>query len=297
MQDGNGLISLVQYHKFNTFGLQEPGIRLLFYPSKTPIINLAMRKLLFLILLSLFTVLHQKAQYSTLNAHSHNDYEQEAPFFSACNAHFGSIEADIWFVNDELFVAHNSDQITPEGTLDALYIQPIVMKFKENGGKAWKDQEGTFQLLIDLKTPYKPTLNLLSEKLKKYPEVFDPEMNKNAVRVVISGNRPAPSEFADYPDFILFDGNLDFRYDDQQLKRIALFSNNLSEFTSWNGEGSIPENEVQRLKQVIDSVHGLNRKIRFWNAPDTPNAWETLMNLKVDYINTDHIQQLEKFLK
>jgi len=256
-----------------------------------------MRKLLFLIFLSLFTVLRIQAQYSTLNAHSHNDYEQKVPFFWAYDAHFGSIEADIWEVNGELFVAHNKDQITPERTLDTLYLQPIATKLKENGGKAWKDQEGTFQLLIDLKTPYKTTLNLLSEKLKKSPEVFDPEVNKNAVRVVITGNRPTPSEFTNYPDFILFDGNLDFRYDDQQLKRIALFSNDLARFTRWKGEASISEKEEQRLKQVIDSVHGLNCKIRFWNAPDTPNAWKTLMNLKVDYINTDHIGQLEGFLK
>lgn len=256
-----------------------------------------MRKLLFLTLLSLFTVLRIQAQYSTLNAHSHNDYEQQVPFFWAYEAHFGSIEADIWEVDGELFVAHNKEQITPERTLDALYLQPIVTKFKKNEGKAWKDQEGTFQLLIDLKTPYKTTLNLLSEKLKKYPEVFNPEVNKNAVRVVITGNRPTPSEFTDYPDFILFDGNLNLRYDDQQRKRVALFSNDLARFTKWKGEDSIPEKEEQRLKQIIDSVHGLNCKIRFWNAPDTPNAWETLMNLKVDYINTDHIEQLEGFLK
>jgi len=82
-----------------------------------------------------------------------------------------------------------------------------------------------------------------------------------------------------------------------QLKRIALYSENLRVFTSWNGKEPIVLKEETRLKQIIDSVHGLNNKIRFWNAPDEEYAWKTLMNLKVDYINTDHIQELSAYLK
>jgi alkaline phosphatase len=255
-----------------------------------------MKKLFFPFLVLFCTYFAVQAQYSTLQAHSHNDYEQKLPFFEAYNAHFGSIEADIWEVNGELFVAHDKNRITPEKTLDALYIQPIVMKFKANGGKAWNDHPGTFQLLIDLKSPYETTLHLLAEKLKKYPDVFDPAVNKNAVKVVISGNRPNPEQFVNYPEFIFFDGLLTLKYDGQQIKRIALFSDNLANHTLWKGVGPVPENELLKLKQVIGSVHNQNLKIRFWNAPDTPQAWQTFQNLKVDFINTDHIQQLKEFL-
>jgi len=55
--------------------------------------------------------------------------------------------------------------------------------------------------------------------------------------------------------------------------------------------------EEKRLTQIIDSVHSLGKKIRFWNAPDASPAWKTLMNLKVDYINTDHLQELSAYLK
>jgi alkaline phosphatase len=237
------------------------------------------------------------AQYSTLNAHSHNDYAQQTPFFMAYNAHFGSIEADVWAVDGELFVAHNRAEITRERTLDVLYLQPVLELFRQNGGKPWRDNPTSFQLLIDLKTAVEPTLSLLVEKLKKYPAVFDPKKNKYAVRVVISGNRPDPAGFGKYPRFIFFDGILNQKYTTKELKRVPLFSENLKVFTAWNGTGDIPAREQERLMQVIDSVHALNRKIRFWNAPDSPPAWKTLMNLKVDYLNTDHIAELEEFLK
>lgn len=256
-----------------------------------------MKKLNVLFLLIFCCTLSVLGQYTTLNAHSHNDYEQKTPFLLAYNAHFGSIEADIWAVNGDLFVAHERAKITPEKTMESLYILPIVNFYRANNGKAWKDSKANFQLLIDLKTGVEPTLSLLVEKLKKYPEVFDPAVNINAVRVTITGNRPKPEEFNKYPAFIFFDGNIDKKYDKDQLKRVALYSENLGNFTKWKGAEAIPEKEEARLKQIIDSVHGIGKTIRFWNAPDMPAAWKKLINLKADYLNTDHIPELSTWLK
>lgn len=242
------------------------------------------------------TLISVKAQYSTLNAHSHNDYANDVPFWLAYNNHFGSIETDIWAIENELFVAHSKSEIKPDITLDSLYIRPIVRTIRQNGGKAWIDNSSTFQLLIDLKTYSEPTLSFLVEKLKKYPDVFDPHINENAIRIVITGNRPQPSEFNKYPEFIYFDGILNQKYDEQQLKRVALYSENLKKITSWNGEGEIIEKEKIRLQNVIDSVHALNKKVRFWNAPDDINAWKTFINMGIDYINTDHIIKLSEYL-
>jgi alkaline phosphatase len=253
-----------------------------------------MRKIPITILLLMTAFLSVKAQYTTLNAHSHNDYVNKVPFRLAYDNHFGSIETDIWAVDNELFVAHSKSEIKAGLTLDSLYIRPIVRIVRQNKGKAWIDNSSTFQLLIDLKTAVEPTLSLLVHKLRNYPDIFDQSLNKNAIRVVITGNRPVPSEFDRYPDLIYFDGILGQDYTDQQLERIALYSENIKKFTPWNGEGTIPEKEKIRLQ--YDSVHALNKKIRFWNAPDDINAWETFINLKVDYINTDHIVKLAEFL-
>ena len=250
--------------------------------------------LTFLILINFY--FQAKTQYSTFNAHSHNDYANNPPFRLACNNHFGSIEADIWAVKSELFVAHYEREIKPERTLDSLYIQPIVRMFRENNGKAWKEITGTFQLLIDLKTPVEPTLSLLSEKLKLYPDVFDPEINENSVRIVITGNRPDPSEFGNYPEFIFFDGLLNIKYNSDQLARVPMFSENFKNISSWNGTGEITGKEKSRLENTIDSVHSLNKKIRFWNSPDNPHAWNTFLRMGIDYINTDKIIKLAEYL-
>ena len=95
---------------------------------------------------------------------------------------------------------------------------------------------------------------------------------------------------------VIFRGILDQKYSGQQLKRIALFSENLNKIIPWDGEGSIIEKEKIRLQYVIDSVHALNKKIRFWNAPDDINSWKTFINMGIDYINTDQIIKLSEFL-
>ena len=256
-----------------------------------------MKNLLSSLVLLMSVLISAKAQYTTLNAHSHNDYEQKTPFMLAYNANFGSIEADIWAVKGELFVAHDSSGITSEKTLDALYLQPIVKLFRKNGGKAWGDHSGSFQLMIDLKTKVDPTLPLLVKLLKKYPDVFNSDVNKNAIAIVITGNRPAPSDFEKYPLWVYFDGNVTLKYDARQLKRVGLFSENLANFVKWKGKAAMEEKEEKKLRQIIDSVHGLGKRIRFWNAPDFPFAWKNLMNLKVDFINTDHILELSTYLE
>lgn len=235
------------------------------------------------------------AQYTTLNAHSHNDYLQKQPFYLAYEHHFGSVEADIWTVDGDLLVAHDQKNISKEKTLDSLYLLPIVRLFKQNGGKAWKDQIGTFFLLIDVKDEFSVSLKLLADKLSKYPEVFNPALNPNAVKVVITGNRPQPENFKDFPSYLFFDGKLNLHYSPGQLERIALFSENLGLLCSWLAKTPMSEPDRLAVKKIIENIHQHHKPIRFWNAPDDPQAWQTLMDLQVDYINTDHIDELSGF--
>ena len=58
--------------------------------------------------------------------HCHNDYRLHSPFTTAYEAGMGSIEADVYCVKGELYVAHSPFQIKGKRTLDRLYLEPIV---------------------------------------------------------------------------------------------------------------------------------------------------------------------------
>ena len=107
---------------------------------------------------------------------------------------------------------------------------------------------------------------------------------------------PSPEQFNLFDEIFCFDGRPHVNYTDEQLKRVPMFSTSLKQFTNWNGLGRIPENEYTRVKAFVDSVHYINRKVRFWGNPDTKTGWQSFIKLGVDYINTDSPAALAAFL-
>lgn len=250
------------------------------------------RHIFFLLLLIASKSPAQSIIYSTANAHSHNDYEQPHPFYAAWNQSFGSIEADIFLEKGELLVAHNREELTRHRSLDSLYLQPLQRCLLNNHGYVYTDSNRRLQLMIDIKTDAIATLNRLVEKLQGYPVL----LNSPSLKIVISGSRPAPSAFSSWPPWILFDGDLQKDYTEEELQKIEMISDNFHRYSSWQGEGELPGKDRKLILDLIGKVHKLHKKIRFWNAPDSPTAWKTFMELEVDYINTDHIEQLAAFL-
>ncbi|HLX67930.1 MAG TPA: hypothetical protein VKR41_13065 [Puia sp.] len=184
-------------------------------------------------------------RYTLTNAHSHNDYEQPTPFWTAYNAQFGSI-----------------------------------------------DSNRRLQMLIDVKADSTAVLDSLIALLGKYPNLTQTP----SLTWVISGNRPDPSMYASYPQYIAFDGILLHEYSSAALSRIVMMSDDLQTYTHWEGTGGISAADRRRILAAIAWAHALHQPVRFWDAPDFPHAWQQLMQLRVDFINTDHIEELAEYL-
>jgi len=240
-----------------------------------------------------FVVLNTFAQplvYTTANAHSHNDYEQANPFVLAHQEQFGSIEADIHLVNGELLVGHDAKNLKSTNTLTSLYLNPLKEQIQKNGGSPYTDPLRPLQLLIDQKTEATTTLNALVRLLNQYPSII----NNRLIRIVISGNRP--ENFASYPAFIWFDGILGTTYSSANLAKIALLSIDFTSLVKKVFPLAITTEENEKLVTLITAAHQQKKPVRFWATPDYAKAWETLIALQVDYINTDHISALADFL-
>lgn len=234
----------------------------------------------------------QPTTYTTANAHSHNDYEKPFPFYAAYEEGLGSMEADLHLINDTLWVAHDSARTGIDPTFEVLYLQPLDKEVARNNGFPYIDHTQKLQLLIDLKTAAIPTLDKVVAALRKYPSLT----NNPAIRFVISGNRPDPATWQQYPSFIWFDGNMDQAYPAAALEKIALMSAGFTKYSTWNGKGRLVAQEQDTLQKLIAGAHALGKPVRFWATPDNTNAWYHLMKLNVDYLNTDRIAELAAFL-
>ncbi|MBS1934078.1 MAG: phosphatidylinositol-specific phospholipase C/glycerophosphodiester phosphodiesterase family protein [Bacteroidetes bacterium] len=253
------------------------------------------KKITVLFYAAVITCLAASAQpetYSVANAHSHNDYENTVPFYTAYNAQFGSIEADIFLQNGELIVAHDSIELKKHRTLDKYYLTPLFYAVQKNNGHAYPDTTKQLQMLIDIKSDSINTLNKLIDILKQIPLLS----NNKSIKWVITGNRPAPSLFITYPSFISFDGELYKNYSMQALTRIVMLSDDFRNYSQWNGNNIIALKDRSVLETAISKAHQLHKPVRFWDAPDNKNTWKQFMQLKVDFINTDRINELAGFL-
>ena len=239
--------------------------------------------LLILFLTSFIVVSAQEKIYTTKNAHSHNDYEQQQPFHLAYQENFGSIEADIHLVNGSLYVAHDKVNIKEDRTLALLYLDPI---------KAQINAIGTLQLLIDIKTDALSTLAALISVLQNYPEIIQ----SSKIKIVISGNRPEPEQWNTYPDFILFDGRLDQNYTEQQLKKVGLISDSYFSFIGRKKPWPLEQSDKDKIVAAANKVHQLGKPFRIWAHPDFPEAWAEIMSMGIDYINTDKVENLSDFM-
>ncbi|UGU16471.1 alkaline phosphatase [Sinomicrobium kalidii] len=224
--------------------------------------------------------------YDSFSIHSHNDYEQKSPFWNAYANGLTSIEVDIFLKNNTLYVTHTESEIVEHSTIQSLYLEPLLREAKS--GKITDD----IQLLIDLKSEAKSTLKEIVKVLKKYPELT----SNPKISFVISGNRPAPENYSDYPGYILFDWQDVDNHPAANWDKVALVSVNFADYSVWNGLGRLTAEDKESVVSVIEKAHAGGKPFRFWGAPDTKSAWKAFAELGVDYINTDQPAASSEYL-
>lgn len=240
------------------------------------------------IILLVFAQMLQAQNSKSYKIHSHNDYEQKTPFWSAFDNGLHSIEVDVFLKNNTLYACHEESKILTDRTIENLYLQPLqqVISLKMT------DTIAT-QVLIDIKSETVATLNKLVELLQKYPSLIQ---NKK-LSFVISGNQPEVSKYTNYPNYIQFDyQSLENKLSQEQWNKVALISMNFAQYSSWNGKGRLTEGDYEKVKSVIDQAHRLGKPFRFWGCPDAKTAWKTFADLGVDFINTDLPYESSRYL-
>ncbi len=232
-------------------------------------------------------------------AHAHNDYLHRRPLLDALDQGFGSAEADVFLVDGKLLVAHTRLELSPQRTLESLYLDPLRERIRANDGSVHGDGS-PFTLLIDLKSDGESTFKVLNQMLAEYSEVFsrieNGKLHPGPVRAIVSGNRPIETILSTSPCFVGIDGRLSDIDSDLSVEQMPLISDNWRQHFKWQGQGQIPQDEAEKLDRLVKQIHDEGRQLRFWATRDDPAMWKTLRNAKVDMINTDNLEGLSRFL-
>jgi hypothetical protein len=161
--------------------------------------------------------------------HSHNDYWRRVPLYDALRWGCTGVEADVWLFDEELYVGHNTNSLTQNGTFTSMYVDPLVKMLDHKNelgdfattssvknGVFDTEPAQTLVLLVDFKNDGHDIFPVVSQQLnalreKGYLTYFNGNTTiEGAITVVATGNAPfdlitANSTYRD----IFFDAPLD----------------------------------------------------------------------------------------
>jgi hypothetical protein len=232
-------------------------------------------------------------------AHAHNDYEHKRPLLDALEQGFCSVEADVYLIGEDLLVAHAPRELRPERTLEKLYLAPLRERVRANGGRVYKEGP-TFHLMIDVKSEAKATFAAVHKLLARYGDILsvirDGKYQAGAVTVVLSGNRDQGAIARQEVRFVGMDGRPSDLDSEVPAHQIPWISASWGSVFRWKGDGPMSMAERDKLKEFVHKAHRHGRKVRFWATPENPEVWKELLAADVDFINTDRLIELRRFL-
>ncbi|KAH6652177.1 hypothetical protein BKA67DRAFT_660939 [Truncatella angustata] len=261
--------------------------------------------------------------------HSHNDYWRTVPLFSALHAGCIGVEADVHLFDndDKLYVGHNDASLTPNRTLQSLYINPLMDLLNQTNpstqffnGTGTKhgifdaDPSQSLTLLIDVKTDGAKTWPHVVAQLQPLREKGWLSYVENGVRhngpitVVGTGNTPfeliiANSTYRDY----FFDAPLQTMYEDPDKDVDSTtvdmkYNSTNSHYASVSLGKSIgstflgvSDEQLKTIKGQLKGAHRRGLTARYWDTPGWPiglrdGIWHTLVFAGADMLNVDDLR-------
>ncbi len=253
-----------------------------------------------LILLSIFSTTARSQVVPLQNAFAHNDYWHKRPLFDALQNGYTYIEADIFFVNGEMVVAHLFPFFQGDRTLENLYLKPLSQLVKKQGS-VFAGYDTPITLMIDIKTGPESTYEALKPLLEKYRSILsgyeNGKVHNRMVTIVLSGNKPYKMIKKERNRLAFIDEDLrDVGKDKCCAEVYPMASCKYSSLLSWEGEGEMPLKQRSRLQRYVRKAHNMGKKVRLWASPERKEVWNELLRCGVDLINTDNLVALKEYL-
>jgi hypothetical protein len=234
--------------------------------------------------------------------HAHNDEQHEHPLVGALRAGSSSVEVDTHLVDGKLLVGHDFWQAqADQRSLEATYLKPLQERIKKYGKVYTNSDAPPFTLEVEFKDEPKASYKALQPLLKKYENLFtryqDGQVIPGPINLVLTGKIP-PEALTQNPRLLAIDGsawqllNHPEQVDRYQTPRV---NGKWSDFFGWDGHGQMSAKDMATLRKIVKHSDDRDVQLRFWDAPDTPEAWKLLSDAGVQLISSDHLDEFAKW--
>lgn len=231
-------------------------------------------------------------------AYSHRDCELKPPLARSLEQGFAHVEVDVFCMAGRIIVAHELRQLRAQNTLRKLYLAPLRAHASRHDGRIFTDDTQLW-LFIDMKTAAQAGFRALLRVIENHADLVTsapPGSNDGKpVRIVLSGNRPAPAEVAALPRrWLTLDGRIEDLGVFTDPTVMPVISDDWRKLFNWRGEGPMPEEEAARLADMVRTAHANAQMLRFWGTPEADGVerervWAHLLEAGIDLISTDDV--------
>jgi hypothetical protein len=224
--------------------------------------------------LLLLKILTGAPQQPLLPAYAHNDYYNAQPLEAALELGFRGVEADYYVIDGELRVGHSVHETAPGRTLESMYLEPLLERFRREGTILPGGE--TFILNIESKRRGMETYEALHDVLARYEDILtvvrDGVVTPGPVQVILVGWFPSLDyleqqrmryaavqlHYEDLPDDHA-------RYPAHLLK---LVSYDYRSHLVTRGAGRIPPTTLKRFVRIAAAAHAVPGRIARVDAND-----------------------------
>jgi glycerophosphoryl diester phosphodiesterase len=160
--------------------------------------------------------------------------------------------------------------------------------------------KGPVYLMIDFKTESESTYKALEKLLQNYRSILTSYKGNSpkagAVTVFISGNRPIETLKKSKERLASLDGRPADLGKKLSAQLMPVVSDNYANHVSWRGKGEMPDEQFQKLSQLVKKIHTEGKKLRLWACPEDPAVWKKLREAGADFLSTDQLELVKEFL-
>jgi len=267
-----------------------------------------------------------------IQCHSHNDYARQRPLYSALASGCISVEADVWDVNNDLYVAHTRGEVVSDRTLRSLYLNPILelLNFMNSNREPGTPMRGVFYqkpsqtlvLIIDLKRPeIWPLMQKQLQPLREkgYLTFWDgQDRHERPLTIVGSGSTPFNLLISNttYRDIFYdapldaLDGMLELDWPphepikDHWWSKYNTTNSYYASSSLSRAVGSVmgfkfSDAQLELIRHQVREAQNRGLVARYWGTPRWPRGlrdevWGALLQAEVGVINVDDLRSARK---
>lgn len=248
--------------------------------------SMKIQYILFFIIFQSILLSAQPAYIS--RAISGNDHARKKPLHEALENGFAGISAELNMKKDGKLYC-GSDLLSKK------YLELAKKLIFERKGNIYLGRTEEFLMVFELRSDEVETVKALEKELNSYSEILSSKtqngIDYKAIRIILVGKNGQIPEYISTSPYIFTEIPFNKTTPDDASFFNGTAGMRFNKVYDWNGNGIMPNMQYHSLSSMIKVTQKAGRKVRLYDIPEVPNAFDLFLNAGADYLQVNDINK------